>query len=1458
MRYRFTYVRESRSTDLDVTANAATTASDLADALLARDPLNDGKRPVSPTLTLTTAGGPATLSPEMALGDSELRSGATVGVTSIDSSTTRAPRKPASAALTIVEGPGAGTEVPLHSGSNTVGRDEHMDVVLRDPFVTRQHARIVVGNTIEIIDTNSANGLVLNGKVVGRAILGPSDRVVLGDTVIEVRSIGDPVGHGGMPSTPDRFVRPPRLEPRFAQESYPTPELPKKPAAVQFPIVALLTPILMGGVLFAITKSPASLIFVLMSPLMLIGTWVESKTTGRRSHRRQVAAFHSELDKLGAHLSERHEVERAIRKAENPSSTEVVQAIHTHGDLMWSRRPGQSAFGEVRLGLGTRPSRVDVMLPQSVNIDSDVWQDLVTFECTWSKVESVPVVGALAECGAIGIAGDGEVSEGVARSVLLQFAGLHSPADLTIAACVGAEQAANWEWLKWLPHTMGTHAPVATSLLCDNLSAGSALVTALEDLVASRTRTSVSATNGEHSPSVLMFVTDDAPVERARLVWLVENGPAAGVHVVWRAAARSRLPSLCRAFVVVESDGSAAVGYVADAELVAQVEVDTIGHPEATSAARALAPVLDSGARTEDSSDLPTAISYLTLAGRGFAADPSAVQERWAASDWVAAARIPGRRLSRGSLRALIGQGASEPLTIDLRAQGPHALVGGTTGSGKSELLQTWVLGLASAYGPERVTFLFVDYKGGSAFGECVNLPHSVGLVTDLSPHLVHRVLLSLNAEVRHREHVLNDAQAKDLEAMERAGHPATPPSLVIVVDEFASLAQDVPDFVDGVVNVAQRGRSLGLHLILATQRPAGVIKDNLRANTNLRVALRMADEADSTDVLGIPDAAHFDPQAPGRAALRMGSSRITLFQAAYVGGHTEVGDQSAEIGIAELALGPGSAWEVPEAAESVAEAGTESDLHLIVTALTEAARASQIPAPRRPWLPELPSAIDLAELAAKSRTDQRLVLGIADLPDRQAQEVVAFHPDRDGNLAVFGTGGSGKSGVLRSLCVSAGNTVKGGPVHVYGLDFASQGLHMLEVLPHVGSVITGDDDERVLRLLRTLRATVDERARRYSAAQAATIVEFRQLATAPDEPRILLLIDGLAAFRQSHDTGRPGSALELLTSVAAEGRPVGVHVIVTADRPATMPSALGSLVPRRLSLRQADSNDTLMLGVPKDLFTLQSPPGRGYLDGQEVQIAVLGGSPSIAVQARSIERLAAAIRKHTHWAEAPAVMRLPERVALSDLPVEVKGLPTLGLDDETLGPVGIPDNGTFVITGPPGSGRTSTVMTVVRSFVRARPGTRLALLSTNRSGLAGAVDWSTLAVGIDDIATVAPQLARDIADEAGPRWVIVVEGPGDLINSSADLAMQDLVKAARLGGHLLVAEGDTQEISSSWPLPQALRFSRRGIALQPDQSDGDIVFKTSFPRIRRAEFPQGRGLLVREGRWARVQVAES
>ncbi|WP_309620036.1 FtsK/SpoIIIE domain-containing protein, partial [Salinibacterium sp.] len=489
----------------------------------------------------------------------------------------------------------------------------------------------------------------------------------------------------------------------------------------------------------------------------------------------------------------------------------------------------------------------------------------------------------------------------------------------------------------------------------------------------------------------------------------------------------------------------------------------------------------------------------------------------------------------------------------------------------------------------------------------------------------------------------------------------------------------------------------------MATQRPAGVIKDNLRANTNLRIALRMADESDSQDVVGDKVAASFDPSIPGRAIAKTGPGRLTSFQSAYAGGWTTNEAVIPTIEVADLRFGAEQLWQAPEGrpVDLPIDQGP-TDQARLVKQIIAAARIADIPPPRRPWLDELAPIFDVTRLS--QRTDAEIVLGVTDMPDQQRQEVAWFRPDTDGHLAIYGTGGSGKTVTLRTLAVAAGITPRGGPVNVYALDFAGNGLRMLDALPHVGAIVGGDDQERVIRLLKMFRGEMSGRAERYAAVDASTVPDYRRIANAPDEPRLLLLVDGFPAFRADFETaGATAPWYGVFQDIISEGRQLGIHVALTADRPGSVPTAISSGIQRRVVLRLADEAGYAMLDEPRDVLSPTSPAGRAIVGGRETQIAVVGGTANAVEQARAIAGLSEAILRSGRT-PAPLIGSLPKELAPSQLPASVGGKPTLGVSDDDLAPIGFDPTGVFMLAGPPASGRTTAVAWFVASIRAAHP----------------------------------------------------------------------------------------------------------------------------------------------------------
>lgn len=1485
MRIKLTLRRpEDRLTDVEVTADATATVADVASALYLGDPLRAGMQaPEGLTLQVQDPGagpgasGVRTLRRDADLIQAGLRSGSVVSIArSSDRYASASESRGAGVALLrVLSGPQEGREYPLPAGATVIGREGDVDIRIADEMLSKRHCRLNVSDTVEIVDLGSSNGVVIAGERVERAVVGPADTVLIGDTSFAVVLLHRP--GGAAPSSPVvEFNRSPRVVPRFPYRPLQAPTPPSEPQAQPFPVIMMIAPLFMGAFMFLLTGSPRSLMFVFMMPLMAAAGYFTRRSQQRKMLETQIARFTDAMASLRRRVSAAQELERAVRLVEAPSAADTVDSAFRLGRLLWTHRPEHAAFGTVRLGLGIAESRVGIAMPKENNAIAAYWDELVDMQEEYSRIAGVPIVADLRTCGSIGVAGAGEEARGAARAVAVQLAGLHSPAEVALAATVSPRSRRDWEWLKWLPHTSSPHSPLPGDHLADSRLLGASLVSRLEELIAERAGeddrpqsrgaltpdvTQVPELPPDPvTPSLVVIVEDDAPVDRARLVRIAERGPDVGVHVLWCAANVAALPAACRTHLVIdEAVQGASAGHVRLGERSYPVTIETVGPDVATGVARHLAPVIDAGVPVDDDSDLPRSINWLQLAGTELAEIPGSIVERWRENGSLVPrdGAAPVRRSHDADLRGLIGHDGADAFHLDLRTQGPHALVGGTTGAGKSEFLQAWVMGMATAHSPDRVTFLFVDYKGGAAFADAVTLPHAVGLVTDLSPHLVRRALTSLRAELQYREHLLNRKKAKDLVSLERTGDPDCPPSLIIIVDEFAALAKEIPEFVDGVVDVAARGRSLGLHLILATQRPAGVIKENLRANTNLRIALRMADEADSKDILGDQMAAHFDPGIPGRAAAKTGPGRIATFQTGYAGGWTTDEPEQARVDVVEKAFGTGETWDMPAPAVAETADPGPNDITCMVRTIRRAADEADVPDPRKPWLAELAEAYDLSRLPSR-RTDEELLLGVMDVPENQAQPTVSYLPDRDGNMAVYGTGGSGKSTTLRTLAISAASTVRGGPVHVYGLDFGASGLTMLEELPHVGSIIAGDDEERVTRLLRTLRQEIDDRAKEFARVRAGTIAEYRRLAEAPETPRILLLVDGMAAFREAYDFSHLAKWFTTFVQIATDGRQVGVHVVVTGDRPSAIPTSLGSSIQRRLIHRLASADDYSVFGEARDVLDSSSPPGRAILDGHEVQIAVHGGDANVAIQSREVAALAQAMRR-AGVGRAPAIARLPERVEFSSLHPVLGGRPVVGVADETLSEIAIEPRGAFMVSGPIGSGRTTTLLTLATALKAMEHPMRIVRFSARRTPLTGQGIWDVEASDPDEVRTLAQQLLATLESGgvAEGRLAVFVDGVADFTGTGAEGDLEKLIRSAAREGQFVVGENESSTWSQAYTLAKPFKSGRRGILLQPSDGEGDTLLGTPLGRVRRADFSAGRGFLVAGGRATKLQVAQ-
>jgi S-DNA-T family DNA segregation ATPase FtsK/SpoIIIE len=1246
---------------------------------------------------------------------------------------------------------------------------------------------------------------------------------------------------------------------------------------------------------------PMEYVAIGMMGLSAVGMLVTQLIRGAGDRKRQLRAERRDYLRYLAQM--RRQVRRTIEQQRqalawrHPAPDELRSLVDT--TRLWERRSVHPDFGDVRVGTGAQrlAARLAPLATKPVeDLEPLCAHALRRFIHAYGTVADQPVAVYVRGFAHLLLRSeDDAAARALARAMLAQLCVFHAPDELRIAVVADPAHRAAWEWIKWLPQALHPTDSDGAGML--RLVAGSIgeVEQLLGDDFAGRPPYEADAVPSRDEPFTVI-VLDGArvqPTSRAALTGyrnavVVDLGDA----LEWR-------PDRFTLRLRIEGGRLEMVG----SDRNRKDTVTVLGRPDALSPAAA--------------ERLAAQLARYRIGDSVEAAEPLAADFDLAALLGIPdlheldVQRLWSQRNRDNRLRVPLGLGPDgAPVDLDIKesaqgGMGPHGMLIGATGSGKSELLRTLVLALALTHDSEVLNFVLVDFKGGATFLGLDELPHTSAVITNLADEaaLVDRMRDALQGEMVRRQELLraagNYSSLLEYETARAAGTKLDPlPTLFVVVDEFSELLAAHRDFMELFIMIGRLGRSLGVHLLLASQRLDEGRMSALESHLSYRIGLRTFSAMESRGVLGVPDAYQL-PSQPGNGFLRSDISTLTRFKAAYVSGAYQRRQRpSRQAAIAGQVVRYGTEYvaprhlPLPPEEEPVAEE-TRSLLDLAAEKLTDAG-----PPAYQVWLPplEVPPTLDelLPPLAphprrgltvAGDRGTLTVPVGVVDRPFQQLRDLLtADLSGAAGHVGIAGAPQSGKSTLLRTLITSLALTHTPAEVQFYCLDFGGGTLSALRGLPHVGGVTGRHDGERVMRTVAEINAIITRREKYFAELGIDSATAFRRRKAAGELAHdahgdVFLVVDGWNTLRQEFN-----DLVQPLTLISQRGLNYGVHLMIGTTRWGEISGGLRDQLQSRFELRLGDPVDSV-IGM-RVAGTVPKVPGRGLTDDTMHFLTALprmDGVGDAADLSEGVADLVDAVTEHWSGPRAPEVRMLPMVLDAADLPAPRGRLQVpIGLDDTELAPLwhDFEENPHLIVVGDSESGKTNLLKLITRQVMAAYTPAEARIMLVDfrrelydtvpeeyRLGYAVAVD--VLRQGIDGAgramknrlpgADVQPSQLKLRDWWEGPELFIVVDDY-DLVGSAAAThpfapVMDYLAQGTEVGLHLIVARSANGVVRGlNDPLLRKLQeVNTPAVVLSCPPSEG-YLFNNVKPRV----FPPGRGLHITRRRTVQVQTARA
>ena len=1091
------------------------------------------------------------------------------------------------------------------------------------------------------------------------------------------------------------YHRSPRIIYRGSEDKIlinPPGQEPVKPSDELLKLI--IPPLMMIGVTILITLIQPRGIYILATVGMSITTMIFSIRGFFKNRKKYKADKKERIDLYHLYLKDKAmeltRLEREQKEGMNyhfPTVLELTDLVESYNHRIYEKTPLHFDFLYYRLGLGKLPTSYELNYGQRERSGKKdaLEEEGYALYSRHKKIPDMPIPANLSH-GPVGYIGPRNLVLEQLQLLVMQIATFHSYHDVQFITILPEEEKEQWSWMRWLPHAKLQELNVRGFVY--NQRTRDQVLNSLNQILKLRRSQKEETSHKESTlfhPHYVVLVTDEKLIlDHVIMEFFTEDPTDLGCSLVFVEDVMSSLSENIQTVINIKDRNTGQL--VMEEGVLKETDFRLDHFPvdyDKERIARTLAPL---NHLQNLKSSIPDSVTFMEMYGAETFEDLQ-VSSRWEKNAPYKSLAVP---------IGLRGQGDLVQLNLHEKAHGPHGLIAGTTGSGKSETIQSYILSLAVNFHPHDVAFLLIDYKGGGMANLFKNLPHLLGTITNLDGAQSMRALASINAEIHRRERLFREFEVNHINQYQKKfknGEAKEPlPHLFLISDEFAELKANQPDFIKELVSIARVGRSLGVHLILATQKPSGVVDDQIWSNSRFKIALKVADRSDSNEMLHTPDAAEITQT--GRAYLQVGNNEVyELFQSAWSGADYQ--PEKDDMGIEDhtiYLINELGQYEILnedlsglEDADEIKEVPTELDA--IVHNIQLMCEEQEIPPVPQPWLPPLKERITLEELeevqptvAWEQEKPLSVLLGMADIPQAQKQEAVSINLAKDGHVLLYGSPGTGKTTFLQSAGMDLARKFSPKDLTIYLMDFGTNGLAPLSKLPQVADTMLLDQTEKISKFVRIMEKELNRRKKLLSDYGVGTLELYRQ-ASGQKEPAIVILLDSYEAIKEE---AYEAELFKLLVRISREGLSIGVHLLMTAGRQTNLRAQLYSNFKHQLSLPQNEASEVrVIVGATPLAMTMEDIKGRALIKREEVDVIQLALPVSGANDTQvlnNLRQVVASLQEAWTGQRPSAIPMVPEELTMDaflNLPttqeaVQNNELP-IGLEFEEVQTIGLP-----------------------------------------------------------------------------------------------------------------------------------------------------------------------------------------